>query len=229
MSSPEITNSIIYANSDYEKSQIYLTGSSNPVINYCNIESGISGIKKDSVFKGSIDYSNITNFDPDFENSVENNYALKSESKCIDAGKSDTVSLGLLTTDIKGNNRIYNRVIDLGALEFNGQDNNKKTELKTTYKSGEIYPEGDTSEEMYAVVYPNPTSGAFSVTIHNNKYTRIGIRVYTREGKLEYSKEHSANGWFEVQADLTGKAPGIYIVVVHSDETILYNGEIIIE
>ncbi|MDA3943792.1 MAG: right-handed parallel beta-helix repeat-containing protein [Bacteroidetes bacterium] len=61
---------------------------------------------------------NIIGSDAGFINPGANNYSLQNTSPCIDAGNPDTTGLNIPITDILGNIRIENNIIDIGALEF---------------------------------------------------------------------------------------------------------------
>ena len=82
---------------------------------------------------------------------------------------------------------------------------------------------------MYTSIFPNPTKGSFSIVIHNNLYESISITIYSRSGQIVFSNDFKADKWFEEQIDLSGYVNGVYIVILNSGNTILYNGEIIIE
>jgi predicted outer membrane repeat protein len=222
LSSPQLINSILYEN---VTEQVFLVGECQPVFRYCNIESGISGVRKDSTCKNTFDYSNISNSNPKLKSQTGSNYSLDAGSDCIDAGTPDTASLRLPTIDLSGKNRIINGRIDLGALEYNGSKTIKSTEEnQTEYK--EISSE---NSEMYTSVFPNPNSGMFSVVIHNNIYESITMEIISQAGQTVYINNFKTDKWFEKQIDLSDYANGIYLVVIHSDDVLLYNGEIIIK
>jgi hypothetical protein len=243
-SSPAVTNSIIYNNHDTrDKKQVYLVGGSSPDFKYCDIESGLIGIQKDTSCKAAYKILNITNTLPLFENPLTGKFSLTKGSKSIDAGFSDTSALKLPDTDQSGKTRIVNKIIDLGALEYtpstsivkNSDTLKKVMPVDPELKSAVEVP--DTSggsfsgklDEIFTTVYPNPADGLFSVAIHNNKYNSISIRVYNQTSQLVYKNDFKAREWFEQVIDLTGMPPGIYVVVVSSKENLLYNGELVIE
>ena len=223
LSAPQVTNSIVYGNA---KDQVFLIGESHPVFSYCNIESGISGITKDSTCRNTYEYSDIINVSPRYASPAGGDYTLSEGSACIDAGMPDTASLKLSTVDLSGKNRIVNNRIDLGAIEYTGN----KPKLKST----EGKDEGtenlfDDTEEMFTSIFPNPTIGWFSIVIHNNKYESISVKIVSLNGQTVYKNNFKTDKWFEQQIDLSAYARGIYSVLINSDDTLIYNGEIIIE
>jgi len=187
------------------------------------MESGISGIRKDSTCKTSFEYSNSNTITPKFKSGSD--YSLIAGSVCIDAGTPDTTSLKLPIVDLSGKNRIINGRIDLGALEYKESKTIKSTEENLT----EFNETSRDSSEMYTSVFPNPNSGFFSVVIHNNIYKSISMKIFSQAGQNVYTNSFKTDKWFEKQIDLTGYANGIYLIVIYSDDMLLYNGEIIIK
>lgn len=123
-------NSIFYGNTaDVSGNQVYLADlSSDPKFYHCVIQDGINqfgGPGAGSYYTGV--YSNNSDFNPSFVNAssgagsgyngLNADWQLTSTSKCINAGTNDTVGLNLPSFDIKGNKRIHNGRIDIGAIE----------------------------------------------------------------------------------------------------------------
>ncbi|MBM3434658.1 MAG: hypothetical protein FJY07_00400, partial [Bacteroidetes bacterium] len=97
----QFLNSILWDNSPEE-----ITISSGSVTaQYCDIEGSYSGT-------GNI------NENPMFEWTLNGLFDLGGGSPCIDAGIPDTTGLSLPPTDLAGNPRISNGIIDMGAYEF---------------------------------------------------------------------------------------------------------------
>ncbi len=61
---------------------------------------------------------NLLNSDALFTNSGANDFSLQSTSPAIDAGNPSSSGLNIPVTDILGNPRIDNTIIDIGAIEF---------------------------------------------------------------------------------------------------------------
>ncbi|MHC4498919.1 MAG: right-handed parallel beta-helix repeat-containing protein [Planctomycetota bacterium] len=119
-SNPTITNSILWENSYYE---IFLRNGASVSISYSDIGGGWDG-------EGNIDV------DPCFANPDGNDYHLRSDSPCIDAGDNDSVPADTtdldgdgnttepIPWDLDGNPRVVdgdsdgNAVIDMGAYEY---------------------------------------------------------------------------------------------------------------
>ncbi len=111
---PIVTNSILWGNSSrygkLEPSQIYASEAS---IDY----SCIQGLTEDLAGKGNI------GLDPHFLKAAENDFNLKADSPCIDAGTNDLL-LPEINTDVDGTVRLKDgnnddtARIDIGAQEF---------------------------------------------------------------------------------------------------------------
>jgi hypothetical protein len=120
-SSPVLTNCILWGDTP---SEIYRTGTGNPVVTYSNIQGGYAGT-------GNI------NADPLFVDAANGNFRLAANSPCIDVGNNAAIPAGI-TTDLDGLPRIMRSgplhvilphpgqpgppppppVVDMGAYEF---------------------------------------------------------------------------------------------------------------
>lgn len=114
-SSPTITNCIFWGNTDLigsgELAQIY-TVSGLPIVNYSDLQGGWTGFG-----------SNNINADPLFvdddgpDNTVgtdDDDLHLQLGSPCMDTGDNSVVTE---LTDLDGNPRIFNGIVDMGAYE----------------------------------------------------------------------------------------------------------------
>ncbi len=97
-SSPTIVNSILRNNSPQE---VYLIRGGSITITYSCVQGGWPGA-------GNIDA------DPFFVDAPNGDYHLLLDSPCIDAGDNTAVTSG---TDLDGNPRIVNDIVDMGAFE----------------------------------------------------------------------------------------------------------------
>ncbi len=116
-SRPTLTNCILSENSDTngktESSQIY---GGTLLINYCCVQGwtgdlgGTGNTGSDPLFVDADGIDNIIGTEDD-------NLRLLAGSPCIDAGDNSVVTV---TTDLDGNPRIVNGMVDMGAYEFHG-------------------------------------------------------------------------------------------------------------
>ncbi|MHC4647466.1 MAG: right-handed parallel beta-helix repeat-containing protein, partial [Planctomycetota bacterium] len=121
-----MTNSIVWDNSAEFGPQIYLFGGSLAAT-YSNIQGGYAG-------EGNIDA------DPQFVDANNGDYHLGAGSPCVDVGDNSAVPSSVLT-DMDGNPRIINGVVDLGPYEtiffyvdgINGNDGNNGRSPETAF------------------------------------------------------------------------------------------------
>jgi hypothetical protein len=112
-SNPIVTNCIFWENTTSSGPQINSDGSSSVTITYSDIQGGWSGvgnIDADPLFVDADGIDNIVGTEDD-------NLRLLLGSPCIDAGDNSVVTV---PTDLDGNPRIANYVVDMGAYEFQG-------------------------------------------------------------------------------------------------------------
>lgn len=113
-----VVNSILWNNADAggvdESAQIDLALVPNTGVRLVTF-SVIAGL----VPGGAFDTGNNTGMDPLFFDMVAGDYSLASSSPAIDAGSNADVPMGILT-DLAGNDRILNSVVDMGAFESFG-------------------------------------------------------------------------------------------------------------
>lgn len=123
--SPQFINNIIWNNHNNTSSSsgIAFEGIGVlPLFKYCNIQGGITSIG------GYVDPSNyINNIDSDplfigpsngeWDEGLSQNFRLLYDSPCVDSGDPVTDLTGYDNTDLDGNNRIMNSIIDMGAYE----------------------------------------------------------------------------------------------------------------
>ncbi|MCP4708097.1 MAG: T9SS type A sorting domain-containing protein, partial [Planctomycetes bacterium] len=119
VNSPALYNSIIWDNTvNSSGAQIYLAGTqSDPDFYYCDIQGGRDGIEgPGSGDNYSGDYENNLDLDPLFT-TWDQSFSLEDNSPCINMGMPDTTGLNLPETDLAGNPRMVNGLIDIGAYE----------------------------------------------------------------------------------------------------------------
>ena len=124
-SSPTVTNCILWANSP---EQVYADGGSSPVITYSDIQGGWEGnghsnidIDPNFVDDGHWD-DNGTPGNPWDDFWVDGDYHLSPDSPCIDTGDPNYILDPNNPTDLDGNPRIVNDIIDMGAYEVQLND-----------------------------------------------------------------------------------------------------------
>lgn len=66
-------------------------------------------------------------------------------------------------------------------------------------------------------VYPNPTTGLFTLSFEMNTEEDCSIAIYSESGRLVYKSKDLVSGTFDKEIDLTGNVKGIYYVVVTID------------
>ncbi|MFO7657376.1 MAG: T9SS type A sorting domain-containing protein [Bacteroidales bacterium] len=223
-SSPTITNSIIYGNSGSKNNhQVFLYGNTPLYLDFCNIESGKSGIVSDTAFSPVINYANNIDINPMYKNAGLHDYSLVEKSACIDAGTPNTGEVSVLLSDIRGNIRIFNNHIDIGAMEYAPASDPKKKSTEEKLQDTDIL------KEAIVLVYPNPGNGLFNITLHNNIYKTIGVSIFAQTGQNVLYKEYPAGEWFEQQIDISGKSSGVYIIRMVSGTNVIYQGEIVLQ
>ena len=69
----------------------------------------------------------------------------------------------------------------------------------------------DFSSDKQLIIYPNPTSGVITIS-SDDIVGEVQLAIYSIEGKVVYSKNHSMNKNASVQLDLNRLDTGIYII-----------------
>lgn len=119
-SSATLKNNILWGNTTNEATdQIgYGDWARQVHIANCLIEYGMDSLHGWEDGFTNIDTSNIYRANPQFKDYEHNYFNLMAISPCINTGTSDTTMLCLPKTDIKGNPRITDGRIDIGAYEY---------------------------------------------------------------------------------------------------------------
>ena len=117
-SSPTITNCILSENSSLQGYQVYADFNSHPLIDHSNMVGGmnIPFVESDSE-SSVVDAGNNIDDSPLFIDPNSGNYQLSPQSPCIDMGDPDS-EFQSGATDLDGNPRVDNGVVDMGAYEF---------------------------------------------------------------------------------------------------------------
>lgn len=187
-SSPFIKNSILWGNTSANKGkQMYLYELGYPEITYSNIQGGLNEIE---MFTDTLNlvshYSRNLDEEPAFIMNDTAYYALKKTSPCIDAGfnKDPLVSEGL---DMKGNPRIINNIIDMGAQEFGAITNQEEKD-----KVDESLIIAD-DQELCAIIYPNPNKGKFMIEATGSRLAVSSLVIVNTNGQVVHSQGLNIN------------------------------------
>ncbi len=192
----------------------YYHGSS--LLKNCLIEHGVSN----DVYVNmdwDLTYENILEGNPLFLNNGLYPYALSANSPCVNAGTLDIPDYTFPTTDLAGNQRIYNGQIDIGAYEYQGL-NSDDNEIN--------------KPPLQISVYPNPANinnrkGAIlcNISVENNKKGDISVDIFNSKGQKvkNLMKAKSDVGKFNCSWDGRNDngetvSSGIYFVKFRNDD-----------
>ncbi|MEN8126077.1 MAG: right-handed parallel beta-helix repeat-containing protein [Bacteroidota bacterium] len=137
-----------------------------------------------------IDESNYDNYSNYFNDYSNGDFYLKESSPAVDYGKNTDVA----ATDIDGNNRIFNSIVDAGCYEY----------------SGTLGIEDEIFEENTLLVFPNPVTNSFRLS--SNDLNIKKLELYDIQGKLIKSFENKDSYSIE------GIEKGIYILNIKTVE-----------
>lgn len=151
--SPDVINTILWENLAYSGfgNQVYLFEPySQADFHYSVIQGGIEdfgGSGGAGGFNGN--YEHILETDPLFNHNMGGPFSIDPQSPCFNSGMTDTAGLMLPVTDVIGNNRIWDGIIDRGAYEIIAQ--------------GIKYNSGEEGIIKILKIYPNPAPGHINV------------------------------------------------------------------
>jgi uncharacterized repeat protein (TIGR01451 family) len=111
---PTLDNVILWANSAPTGPEIHNTTALSPTISASDIQG--SGGSSAWVSALGTDGGGNIDADPAFKDAANDNYRLWIGSPAIDKGENSAVPAGI-TTDLDGNPRIFNAIVDMGAYE----------------------------------------------------------------------------------------------------------------
>lgn len=204
---PNLHNNIMYGNTQFggDVNQIYLMDLlSQPNFYYNTIEGGAADIygTGGSAFSG--DYENNMDSDPIFEPGT---YSLTLESPCVNGGNPDTSSLLIPETDLAGNLRIKDLIIDMGAYE-------NQQSVGVNFTS----PDDDFSFTSF----PNPTRDRVEFTFNLPSPSSVKLNISSLSGKqlckiFDGNMDSGEHNFVWNIADKT-IPPGIYLATLAFDD-----------
>ncbi|MFO7701593.1 MAG: T9SS type A sorting domain-containing protein, partial [Psychroflexus maritimus] len=133
--------------------------------------------------------NNLLNSDALFTNVATNDFSLQSDSPAINAGNPNSAGLNIPPTDILGNERIDDIIIDLGAIEFQNP----------------LVSIIDIEDFSKLSVYPNPTNSLINVVYEED----LLINIYTIDGKF-------LGNYTSKEIDLTDLTSGVYLLKIEN-------------
>lgn len=137
--------------------------------------------------------NNLANTNPMFVDKINGNYNLQPNSPAIDVGDNSFLSLSP-TLDAVSNNRIYNNIVDLGALEYQGF-------VSVTQQN----------KNAQFVLYPNPAES--EVFLEFEEYQKGTLAIYDLNGKNVFTLKHiEVDENKPLKINVEKFASGIYII-----------------
>ncbi|MBI5540579.1 MAG: right-handed parallel beta-helix repeat-containing protein [Bacteroidia bacterium] len=211
-SNPYVQNSIIYGNtadngnnvSFYDTVNVSFEDSLNdPSFLFCDLEGGLNAIYTNTnTFLGT--FNNNINLNPQLEsptigsgknyNALSANWELKESSPCINSGNTNGL---YFITDIAGNPRVNDTIVDIGAYEY------------------QIYISiAEVNIENIFSLFPNPASSYFDIKLENNNDFKT-LKIYTAEGVFVKQEQFTGNQTRILTDNLYG---GLYIVKIETKQ-----------
>lgn len=238
-SSPVFHNCIIWGNeAEYSGNQIYIGDTnSEPEFYYCDVEGGkqaFAGNGSGDEYGFDYENNNNININPQYADSESNDYQLKPNSPCINAG--DPATSGLPDTDLNGDPRLSGDYIDLGPYEF---INELPTDITLDSESVEENAPLGTNVGTFTTVDGNSgdihvytlISGDGTNDKDNGKFSTEGSDLITN-ATLDYEKQTEYSIFVQSEdynGQLFSKAFTIHAINLNDNPPQLSNGEITID
>ena len=215
-----LLNSIIYNNTPYPIQMYYdqVFGTADLNIYNSLLTDGRDGI----ILNGNcnLNYDDATNIDQDplFVGNGEYPFSLSSESPCIDGGTLDLPDgIELPETDLAGNPRVVGASVDMGAYEYQGNDESQENQIISPQKTEiNIYPNpfelsksGIKSSVKIRLTLKE--AGNIKLVAYNLKGQKVKtlIDAYSGAGeftcKWDVKSEHIASGVYFIKLMQDGK------------------------
>ena len=137
----------------------------------------------------------------------------------VDAG-GDKISIsvnsdGVATISIADPQWTGSQIVTVYAIDEAGDKTPAQFTL-TVDSKGTIIAVSDIAIQAMKV-YPNPTTGVFTLSFESAKDENCVIAIYSESGRLVYKSTEMVSGAFAKEFDLTGNVKGLYYVVVSLD------------
>jgi hypothetical protein len=200
------TNSIFWANTCTDTTSRYFHGVGTgcgvalqncllPFANFANNEVGTGSFT---------DLGGNLSDNPLFADLANGDLHLQAGSPCIDAGTAVALPI-----DLDGNVRSQGAGVDMGAYETAGPGRPMARQ-----------PQATTAAPLTATVFPNPTTGAFTLSF-DREVTGF-VQIFDAQGRLVETLHATSllNGTNQVHFDLGTMASGLYLVRVVDGETV---------
>jgi hypothetical protein len=215
-SSPVLYNCILWGNTDTtNNTQVYLHDEpSDPSFYYCDVQGNNTSFNLNTNFyTGS--YQNNIDIDPLFVlpstgtgigfNGVTADWSLQAGSSCINTGNPNGT---YTSTDIAGNPRVSENIIDIGAYEYQG--------ISTEFP--------DSKKGMEFRFVPNPSTGKF--ILRNSDVGKI--EIYDILGKIVSTQNVNQKNQ-AIEIDLSGSKRGVYVAKYTLNDQTRYTERIILQ
>jgi parallel beta-helix repeat protein len=208
-SSPAVINNIIYGNTTgLFGGQVYIAdNTSAPKMLYNlnqrnSVESPLGVIYN---WEANYDKSNF-DANPQFINYALQNYRLRPNSPCINAGIEDVWGLDLPDVDMDGNIRVYDGRIDIGAYEYGALQVGTNIENVITQQS--------------LTLYPNPASDFLFI---QSESPIEKVEIYNQLGACVLKNTNVIN-----KVTISNLSDGLYLVRIYTNGTTV-TGKIIVK
>lgn len=178
--SPQTYNNVLWWNrASSAGNQVYIASTDcSPLFGYSNIEGSTGGFGGVSTGASLL---NSFSANPQFADTAAYDFSLLDNSACINTGTPDTSGLELSATDINGDTRIFDNVIDIGAYEFqatpsvifaNGEIRTDRTWCADTVKMlNHVDVQSGIKLEICAGTFVQP-QGYYALSIYGQLYAK---------------------------------------------------------
>ena len=125
-------------------------------------------------------------------------------------------SVGEATISIVDKQWTGSQIVTVYAVDEEGEKADAQFTL-TVEPEGVIIAVSDVAVHAMKV-YPNPTTGLFTLSFETNTEEDCSIAIYSESGRLVYKSKELVSGMFNKEIDLSGNVKGMYYVVISIGE-----------